>query len=1034
MPVFRIVHLSDLHFTGSPYQKNVIDALCTDLAAIHKKHAINAIVFSGDVFSKGKTDKTNSETVLSNYVSLIRDQVGLSVPVMLCPGNHDVDLTMREQLLEPVFDSIVTPQKADQHVMNATSNKLDAMWNHLSGFRKLAAAIDVDAFSAHPLYYTKIVRAGSLSVGFAMFNSAWLTRGGGTADYGKLLLGDEQVRQATNLLNDVDLRIAVMHHPLEWLSPTEKPVVQRSLAINFQAVLSGHNHDNNAQAISSNIGSLFHSNTGCLYETEDYFNGYSLLTFDPSENSWLVEAREYYFQRRSFDQSPRFSTNGEKKFFVDRQVNAQRVHIPTLVIQAVHDRANSLLLSYSSSDLAPKSIGAIFVEPPLCNVSEKERGALQTDEERDKNKLFSLNEAAAKETSLLLIGTREAGKSLLLHQIAINRINEFHSKARIGFVVDLASLRKQTPSSLLDRAVDFCGGEIPKRDLIALLDAGEVVVCLDNLKPMDSSIISLLKEFVSKYPGCRYIISSMEDISEGLSNQLVPDLGIPLERVFIHSFRKSEARELAKRWFGDNDADLSKRVHTLERLFVSLRIPRTPFLVSVLLWVMEQRPNSHLVNQASAIEVLIDGLLKKLNESKARKDFDSNVQQHFLSEFAAWLDDKDCEWVSAIDFDEYVVNYFKSKGLTAATSGFKHELILKGLIYDAGERVGFKFDCFRAYFLARKFAEVTTRWEKALKLEHVHRYVTELDLFTGLNRDRAQVLLAAMKLCETHSESFKADFSLERIDAIGVDATPYDQKFLDIVEAVVKNADDNTDNSAKAQKQSDSPGRASLDHAEARRRAHLPNANDWLRFMEALRAFSMILRNSELVDDVELKEKCFKLALELWAKVTLFAVVTVADKPSISSGSESKHAMSPEQLRLILRMFIPQFILSVMRDCISTPKLQFFIRQQTKDTRTLVRAFAVFLALDIDDDTAIDLTKSLIHDHRKNAFVIEMTFFRLLYVHISRNHVDAKSEKMRDLLGLVFEEMKGVGQSTTRAKSEFLQRLDRRSGNKSVDD
>lgn len=129
-----------------------------------------------------------------------------------------------------------------------------------------------------------------------------------------------------------------------------------------------------------------------------------------------------------------------------------------------------------------------------------------------------------------------------------------------------------------------------------------------------------------------------------------------------------------------------------------LNIPNTPFLVSILLWVIEQQPNSKIINQASAIETLVVGLLEKFTESKARSNYDSNIQSHFLSELATEMDRAQFEWIDSNEFESFVNNYFVKRGLTAPSRGFTDELLRKGLLYENNNRITFKFDCFRAFF------------------------------------------------------------------------------------------------------------------------------------------------------------------------------------------------------------------------------------------------------------------------------------------------------------------------------------------------
>ncbi len=1023
--MFRILHISDLHFSDNLYQPRVIAALCADIKQTRAATPIQAVVFSGDAAAKGNTSTDNVKRIFSSFISCVRDAAGTEVPILICPGNHDIDLSKRSSLFEPVFSGVTSPAKANELVKQATLPESKHVWAHIDGFRALAEAVDADAFTKHPLYYTKIIRANNIRVGFACLNSAWLTKGGGNADYGHLYVGEHVLDLARKELEDVDVRIAVMHHPLDWLAPEEKTLIQRYLTLNFHASLCGHKHDNNAESLTSNVGNLFTSNTGCVYHTNEYFNGYSLVDVDLSTSKWFLTAREYYFQREVFDTATRFSTDGrwEAPFGIMRHTT--QIAIPGEVTRAVHDRANSLLLSYSASDVAPKSIGALFVEPPLSRMSEKELMAKTKGESVPKGAYESLAVLSQKADALFFIGKREAGKSLLLHHIAVNCFQSFRSSARLGVVLDLGAIRKVTEAGLLEQAVEFCGGEIPRRDLIRLLNAGEVVLCVDNVRTHDQKTIDLLRGFIEKYPDVRYVFATSEELLDGLEGNKIPELGLLTTKVFVHSFRARHTKELVKKWFGSGDLTLNRRVQNVNQLLDRLRVPRTPFLVSVLSWVLEQRPNANVVNRASAIEVLIEGLLGKFRESKARKEFDSTIQQHFLAEFALHLNEGDIEWVTRLEFDEFAVNYFKKRGLAVSTEGFASELIRKGLLFATDDRTGFKFDCFRAFFLAKKFAEMPELWHTALQPTNVARYVTELDLFTGLHRDRAEVLRMAKDLCNKTYSELNMEFPLDAIDRINDFDSLLDNKILDRVETGLLTSPD-----GKVEMEHEAPDIVSADHEEARKRKRLPDMGEVGRFLESLRTFSMILRNSELIDDVGLKRESFDLALEQWANTTITVILGTIEQAKqvrlkYANGQTTALASKELEVTAISRAMIPQMIISIMCESLATPKLELFVREKSADHRTLVRSLAVFLAFDADDTESINMGKSLLKDFRNNNFVLEMMFFKFLGIYLYKGPEDV-NPKLRDLMGDVVVQLRGgSARDAAMLKSRFLGGLDK---------
>lgn len=1021
--MFKIAHISDLHFSTDYQQQQVTEALCSDLRLQHQTSPFDALVFSGDMAAKGKLDPETSAQILAKFISSVKDAIGATTPIIICPGNHDINLTNRDELYLPVFENVKSSEDANKLISRAEDSSTAAIWNHIADFRSLASAIDSEAFLKSPIYYTKKIEKNGMTVGFASFNSAWMTKGGGNQDLGKLYIGEKALDSARKELNDTDLKIAVFHHPLDWLAIDERTNIQRQLVQNFHALLNGHMHDNNANSLFTNSGTLFVSNTGCIYQTRDYFNGYSIVEIDSTNQKWRISAREYYLNRNVFGKAERFSEDGFWEIDFNNRHTSSSVSISIEATKAINERANSLLLSHTASEIAPKSVNAIFVEPPLSKMSEKELIAKTKGEEVEKNSYVSIQQIANEGKSIFFLGKREAGKSLLLHHIAINKFSYFKSNARLGLVLDVGAASKLTVATLLQQGVEFCGGEINRSDLKSLLVAGEVIVCIDNVKTRDLSHTKLISLFISEYPNCRYIFAGSEEIVDDLSGNVLPDFSIDCQRFFVHSFRSRHTKELVERWFGSHDLTLNQRLKNINNLFDRLRVPRTPFLVSVLSWVLEQRPNANVINKASAIEVLLEGLLEKFKESKSRVGVDSNIQQNFLAEFALHLDDLHLERIKRIDFDLFVVSYIKNRGLNIVTEGLSSELLRKGLLHNSDESISFKFDCFRAYYLSKKFTDNSELLSKALTPSLIARYSTELDLFTGLNRDRIDILRSAKLMCEESFKILDFDFEPSAFEKI-TDPTLFADKFL--LGKIEKSL--NQESFFEKKDVNELPDTVSVDHEVARTRHVVPEVSDVTRFIESLRAFSMILRNSELVADVTLKAECFESVLDHWAKTMVAAVVSLTDLQK-DQNNTSNSDLPTKSLTPFVKAMVPQMIISIMFDSLSTPKLELFIKGKVSDERTLVRMLAVFLTFGNSEngDESLAAAKSLFNDYRGNGFILEILFLRLLHAYLNRDLNARNTKPLRDLIGDIMIEFRGGGrEETALVKSQLLGGLDKK--------
>lgn len=385
----RILHISDLHVTNSADHARIINALCEDVIKANSNKKIDAILCTGDIANRGNTSKSaiGAQEVIIRRI--LRSSNSTAV-FLSCPGNHDVSLKDREDLYESIFTSINTPEEANKLVENLIGKGDTPLLGHLSGYVELLRRIDSSAYAGNMLFTTKKLEIDSVQVGVISLNSTWRTAGGGSKDRNSLYVGERQIELSLAEIDGCDIKIAMMHHTLDWLAPEEKNRIQRVLSTNFDLLLCGHNHSNNASQTISTLGSLLISNTGCIYESRDHYNGYSIIDINSKESVLKIEAREYYSQRDEFDISPRFAKDGVYEFSLSKNNGGVKTSISSTAINAALEKANSKLLSFSASDIAPKHLSSIFVEPPLAKKSEKSLAASDDLDTKDTDEVVSL--------------------------------------------------------------------------------------------------------------------------------------------------------------------------------------------------------------------------------------------------------------------------------------------------------------------------------------------------------------------------------------------------------------------------------------------------------------------------------------------------------------------------------------------------------------------------------------------------------------------------------------------------------------------
>lgn len=109
-------------------------------------------------------------------------------------------------------------------------------------------------------------------------------------DYNKLVLDRRCLQKAIDQVkrHDVHLRLALVHHPLDWLSDIERSNIRASLQDVMDVVLRGHLHETDAESAVARSGVALHLAAGATYQTRKWPNCALLSTYDQGCSVRLV--------------------------------------------------------------------------------------------------------------------------------------------------------------------------------------------------------------------------------------------------------------------------------------------------------------------------------------------------------------------------------------------------------------------------------------------------------------------------------------------------------------------------------------------------------------------------------------------------------------------------------------------------------------------------------------------------------------------------------------------------------------------------
>ncbi len=274
------LHVSDFHIkSGDTYDSDVVlRALVESVRRYAEQGRKPDLIFAtGDIAHSGKAAEYE---IAGRFFDELLTAAGLDKSrLFVIPGNHDVDRELGEGLAR----TLESREQADKYFRS------DRPQPHLT--LKLRAYLDW-----HNRYFGSIrVAPGNSTCGPVVpvdlngdrlailpINSALFCQD--DHDHGQLFIGRRCLDAAlADLGKHGDaLKIALVHHPLDWLNPIESANIQAEIEASVQILLRGHLHETRIDEIASPEGRMLRFAAGAAYQTRKWPNRalYSTLNDD----------------------------------------------------------------------------------------------------------------------------------------------------------------------------------------------------------------------------------------------------------------------------------------------------------------------------------------------------------------------------------------------------------------------------------------------------------------------------------------------------------------------------------------------------------------------------------------------------------------------------------------------------------------------------------------------------------------------------------------------------------------------------------
>ena len=855
-----------------------------------------------------------------------------------------------------------------------------------------------------------------------------------------MLIGEHQVGVLYDNIKDTDLKICLMHHPLDWVSDLEMTNIERKFNY-FDLILRGHVHDLEDKQICTQRYKTIYNTSGKLYPIDNYYSGYSILNIDMNLSTCSIYSREYLKSpREEFDKALRINKNGKVEYQLTAYDESKLIEYDLkLQLKKYYEEATEKYAMLKNIDsYSPDKIGDFFVEPIIFEKSEYERSELVRKGEK-REVPIQLKDLIQSEDNILFIGKKESGKTTILQRFGI-----FHACIESKYIpvyIDMMKLNKGK-----DRIFLACQNfvfnnissdmSITKNQIRNMLLNGKLICLFDNINISNVDHCLWIQNFVRAFPDNRFIFSCEEKFYQTYTLKELPQFGAEYKSVYLEYFGRRQVREMVTKWgegkSGFNANEMTQRIVTY---CSNIHFAMTPFNIAVFMTIWDVDRNFVPVNEGKVMRTYLETVLDKFSaEDFQRSKYDYDVKQHFLGYLAYAMCQKDEYFFSIDEFNNLVDKYHDKKGFKKSESKFDVIFFEKNILCINGTCVYFSNTSIMEYCLASYAISEPTLYELMTAKGNRSNFIHELSFYSGIIPDCSKLLNSLNdEITSTILENMDI---LDEIEKLSINLE-FDIKKDTFKEAIINNrysieeVDELTE--LKTFDQEHSPMKISK----------INSVEESESFMDLLLIYGNVIKNAEIVDKEQKKIHLenyilgmnFQFGLIMKEFAAYLTSKTKEDLPDEIKGKypnltdEEYEKMKQDTLELI-KIVLPIAIQFNIANNVGSPKLEIVISEliQAYKDRKFTRFMLSFLFCDIGNGSVKTFLMNYIEEET-SPDILKLILVKLgFYYNIWYFGKDAYMDEM--LLDLIIEtQIKLSGQKSlllNMNKGEYKKQIKRR--------
>lgn len=969
-----IIHFSDFHFDFKKQngETEILESLIKDIKDNCKDGKIILLVCSGDLVQSGSLE--NYDRAIKFILDLL-DKLSLDPKYFIyVPGNHEVDLKQVDKDFSKAFT-----ERIMREGLSLEDIQKDNITKRLSSFFEYQKFFS--EWAQEKLAFSKIIQCGDSTYGITMVNSAWNTAGNSEYEAKKIIIPRDFLIDGFQKIEGCDKKILVIHHPIDWFEDYCALELE-NLVSKYDFVLFGHKH-------RENIVATLHMNESTLFiyspklDLSDNENGYTIIGFDDISSEVTTNSRTYIKKRLAYAPSTSFSDDGLQHYTLLKNNSLKQLCANVIINtrSGFYQSLNSLFIVNLLNKDKGKSFDELFVPLEINKVEEID------NENRSEDYHYSIEDVFKDEDDVVFWGKKESGKTIYANYIAKYVYDNYQRIRRIPVVVDcqkLGNYKSAIEKMIISTILDLIDSDksIKKEEICTLLKNSFFVLILDNFDKNSKSKI-LLDVFKENYQKNKIIIFKERKLAN-LSEQdktAIENIDSKVPHVFfIDSMSKHGIRMLAKKLSDLNPSIEDGFIDKIIYSFSVNNIPRTPFAVSLILSICNEKGNYAPTNQAKILQAFIENILERLNPDEIlTKTFNFENKERFLAQFSYFLFEKKTYHTSEEEFFDFTKKYHDNKGYSLKDSKFDRIFFEKGILVLYEEKVFFRYDCLKDYYLAKYFeSNRQDFYEKILSRNNYLIYRDTVEYYAGLVLDDEYLIEEiANKIKPKLSQSEDADKFL-RENKLRLNISDEEVKELTSQPSYTKeekdeitNKPDNSQNYVPMEEKE-----ASINNCEA-------------TFDLEVELLGSILKNSEELSK-EVKERIliifFNACVILWKEyngiLTEFVEALLKNRIEENGLEENDIKDEPaikEKLRNYLKLSVPMAISQFIFECIGTEKLNkiFVDYHKAQEYNSSKKVLSLFLLCDLKNANWLIYLNDYINNV-ENKYFLSFVFYQCL--------------------------------------------------------